>query len=559
MSDSRPDAPDNLPAAVQRRRGRMSAIWVIPIVAVLVAGYLAFRTWSEEGPTITISFESAEGLTAGQTLVKHKNVTMGTLRSIKLSKDLSHVVLRVDMNKEAAPHLTTGTRFWVVMPRLGLSGVSGLDTLVSGAYIEMDPGTGDPTDHFEGLETPPIVRSGIPGKEYLLVTPRLGALAPGSPVFFRDIQVGEVLGYDLDNIETSVTLHVFVRSPFDVHVFEGTHFWNASGVSLTTGPDGFQLQIESLEAVLAGGIAFDTPVLARVGEPAKDGTLFTLYKDATTAAYAGASRSDQYIIHFDGSVQGLSPGADVRLRGIRIGRVVDLRMQYDANTNEVRIPVLIELDAQETEIVGIAKDTREILSNLIVERGLRAQMQASSLITGQQLVALDFFPEAPPASLGEERGYPVIPSVPSDLDSIMHAVQKVAAQLSALPLDDLVDDARNTIESVDKLINGPEVKTVLVSLADTLASADELLKSANRDLGPALAEVPKAMHSVRAALKEINALLTSIDQGYGNESSFQRDLTSALLQAQDALRAIRVLAEFLEQNPQALILGTSGD
>lgn len=537
----------------------MSVIWVIPIVAVLVAAYLAFKTWSEEGPTITLTFESADGLTAGQTLVKHKNVTMGTVRAIALSHDLSHVVLRVEMNREAAPHLTTGTRFWVVKPRLGLSGVSGLDTLVSGAYIEMEPGDGGEASHFVGLETPPIVRSGEPGKEFLLITPRLGALAPSSPVFFRDIQVGEVLGYDLSNIESSVTLHVFVREPFDAHVFPGTRFWNASGITLTTGPEGIRLEFESLEAVLAGGIAFDTPPLARSGESAQDGALFTLYKDALAADYAGASREDQYLVYFDESVQGLAAGAEVQLRGIRVGRVVDLRMVYDAGQNQVRLPVLIEFDSRETEVIGIAKDARDILNDLIVHRGLRAQLASASLITGQQLVSLDFFPEAAPASLGEEGGYPVIPSVPSRIDSIMQAVQHVAAQLNALPLDALVEDARDTIASIDELVKGPEMKQVLTSLAGALSSADQLLQNANKDLSPVLAEMPKVMNSVRSALREINGLLSSIDAGYGSGSGFQRDLTSALLQAQDALRAIRVLAELLQMNPQALILGTSGD
>jgi paraquat-inducible protein B len=253
------------PTAVVRsridRKRRLSLIWAIPIVTALIGAWLAWSTLSERGPLITIQFQTAEGLTAGQSQVRHKDVVMGQVTRIVLSQDLQHVEVTVRMNREAEPLLTEKASFWVVKPRFFAGSISGLQTLVSGAYIELSPtaGGGETRRQFVGLEEPPVMQTDVPGRIFLLHAPRIGSLSLGSPVFYRDLTVGQVLGWDVADMARSVTIHAFVRAPYDQYVHDNSRFWNASGASIQFRANGLQLQVESLRAIILGGIAFETP------------------------------------------------------------------------------------------------------------------------------------------------------------------------------------------------------------------------------------------------------------------------------------------------------------
>ena len=238
------------PSAVVRsridRRRRLSLIWSIPVVTALIGAYLAWTTLSQRGPLITITFESAEGLQADQSHVRHKDVDMGVVQNVVLSKDLQHVIVTVRMNREAEPLLTDKAKFWVAKPRFFAGSLTGLQTLISGAFIELLPSGegGTPTTEFVGLENPPVLQSDVPGRTFLLRAPRLGSLNLGSPVLFRDLTVGEVLGWDIGEMASNVTIHTFVRAPFDGYVHDNSHFWNASGAAVQLGANGLQVQLE---------------------------------------------------------------------------------------------------------------------------------------------------------------------------------------------------------------------------------------------------------------------------------------------------------------------------
>ncbi|WP_026871723.1 intermembrane transport protein PqiB [Inquilinus limosus] len=552
--------PPPAPAPRIDRRRRFSPIWLVPIVAALVGVYLAWITFSEKGPTITISFQTADGLEAGKTLIKHKEVVFGTVRTITLTEDLSHVEVTAEMTREAAPHLREGTRFWVVRPRLSITGsVSGLGTILSGAYIELDPGPGASERHFTGLEEPPVVRAGVPGTSYVLKANRIGSIGPGSPVFFRDVQVGEVTGFDSSDLEAGVTIHAFVRAPYDRYVHDGTRFWNASGISIDTGTQGFKIQLESLAAVLAGGIAFDTPATARAGEPAKMDTVFTLYQDATASQESDYTIRLPYLVYFDGSVRGLEPGAPVEWRGIKVGQVLDIRLEYDVATDALRIPVVIELEPQRITLIGMKQGfgSGEYMPEL-VRRGLRAQLRTASLLTGQLMVSLDFMPDAPAATLGTGDRYPVLPSVPGEFAAAVKSINGILEKVSALPLDQVVQQADATLKSFETLASSPEITESLRSLAGALSSAQRLLGQANSDLGPVMQKLPAVLDTAQQAVRRLSGTLGSINQGYGADSTFKRDLTRLMSQVDDTLRSVRVLTDYLEQHPEALIRGKTG-
>ncbi len=241
-----PDLSD-LPQAVVQSKKQISIVWLIPIVAILIGGWLAYKGLSEKGPMVTITFESAEGLEAGKTQVKYKDVNIGEVASIRFSEDLSRVLVTAELVKEATPFLTENTQFWVVRPRVTASGVSGLGTLFSGAYIGMDPGKeGNSARRFEGLEIPPVVTTGMPGRNFLLQANSLGSLDFGAPVYYRQIQVGQVIGYQLDASGRSLSIKIFVNAPHDKLVRNNTRFWNASGLDLKLDADGIKLNTQSL-------------------------------------------------------------------------------------------------------------------------------------------------------------------------------------------------------------------------------------------------------------------------------------------------------------------------
>jgi paraquat-inducible protein B len=487
-------------------------------------------------------------------------VLFGTVKSLALTDDLSHVEVTAEMIQEAAPHLRQGTRFWVVRPRLSATGgLSGLSTIISGAYIELDPGPGDSAHHFTGLEDPPVVRADMPGTAYVLKADRIGSVGPGSPIFLRDVQVGEVMGFDSSDLEAGVTIHAFVRAPYDRYVHDGTRFWNASGISIDTGAQGFKIQMESLAAVLAGGIAFDTPATARIGEPSKAGAVFTLYKDAISSQESDYTIRLPYLVYFDGSVGGLAPGSPVEWHGIKIGQVTDVRLQYDAVAGMARIPVTIEVEPQRIELVGTDQAFGSGANvEALVRRGLRAQLKTGNLLTGAMVVTFDVDSDAPPAELGTGDRYPVIPSVPGQLDSAMRSINGILDKVAALPLDQLIQQADATLKSFETLSASPEITTSLRSLAGTLVATQQLVSQANTDLRPVMDKLPPLLTSAQQAVQRLSGTLLSVNNGYGNDSTFRRDLVRLMSQVDDTLRSVRVLTDYLEQHPESLIRGKAG-
>src|SRR3954467_11113388 len=326
------------PQAVIRRSRRLSAIWLIPLLAVAIAGWLVWDTLSKEGPTIEVSFDSAEGLQAGKSPLKFKDIEFGTVKSLRLSPDNTHAIVTIATSAQAAPLLTEGAVFLAVKPRFFAGNLSGLDTLLSGSYVGILPGEsrGKKQITFKGQENPPLLEADVPGRKFLLKSKRIGSISVGSPIFFRDLAVGEVLGWDIADMAESVMIHAFIRAPYDSYVVEQTRFWNASGISLTLGSQGLDIKMESLRALLLGGIAFGTPTLPHRATAASEQALaapekhvFPLFADQATADAASYTRTIAAVSYFSGSLRGVSRGSEVTMHGLRIGEVTDVRLMYD--------------------------------------------------------------------------------------------------------------------------------------------------------------------------------------------------------------------------------------
>jgi paraquat-inducible protein B len=528
---------------VKKRRG-ISLVWLIPLVAVAVAIWLAYTTLQEKGPTITVVFDNAEGLEAGKTRVKYRNVEVGLVDQVRLSDDLSHIVVTADLDKSMAAHMKEGTQFWIVRPRVGFGGVSGLGTLLSGAYVEFDPGNGPPAHDFVGLPEPPPLTARVPGTQFVLHTDRLGSIGRGAPVYYRNIPVGKVLGYELAENKQDLSVKVFVDAPNDQLVRPSSRFWNASGVNVSVGADGVDVAMESLEALLAGGIAFDTPDIDQPGEPAAAGTAFLLFASFREVTEAGYTQHIPYLVHFDGSVRGLRAGAPVEFRGIRVGTVTDVRLEIDPKQESVRIPVTLEFEPQRFGILRDPGEQRYVVMAALVERGLRAQLKSGNLLTGELLVDLDFHPESPPAKLDRSGTLPEIPSVPAQMEALEASVTTALNKIAVLPLPDLVADLRQTIQGFEALVSSPDTKQAVAALTQAAVRLDALIGTLDQRLGPLFVQA--------------QSTFAAADGLVGANSQARYDLNALLKELTGAARSIRVFADYLERHPDALIRGKTG-
>jgi paraquat-inducible protein B len=558
-----PATPQGPPPAAVRRKTRFSFIWVLPLVAAVIGAYLAFTTLSQRGPEIVLTFKSADGLTAGQTKVKHKAVDLGTVTSIRLADDMSHVIVRVRMTSEASPYLTDHARFWVVRPRLSGSNISGLETLISGGYIEMDPGekAGTPKTDFTGLENPPGVRSDEPGTTFVLNTSKIGSLGSGSPVFYRDIIVGEVLGYHLPEGNGPITVNVFVRAPYDKWVRTGTRFWNASGLEVQLGGAGLRVELTSIQAVLSGGVAFGTPEDSRTAPSAKPDTQFELFADEEAADSAGYTQRIPFVMYFGASTAGLGKGSPVQIYGITIGNVTDVRLELNPTDGTARVRVAIEVQPERLSAMGgTPGDTPRRVAQRLVDHGMRAELATISYLTGQLAISLDFLSDTQPVQVAMEGDTVVLPTQSSGgLSGITTALSNIAGKLDSIPFASIGSNINGLLASLNSTVGGPDVKNALRNLASTLADVQELVRHADAGLVPLMKRLPEVSNDLQQTLSHANHLVGSVDAGYGANSQFSRDLDRLLSQVNDAARSIRLLADFLDRHPEALIRGRANE
>jgi len=498
---------------------------------------LVVQNWLQAGPQITITFQSAQGLAAGKTTVKYKDVVIGKVEKIRLSGDHSHVLVTVALEKSARAFATDGTSYWVVRPRIGLGGISGVDTLLSGAYIGADTGdSSQEQNEFTGLETPPAVTHGEPGKSYVLHAPDLGSLDIGSPVYFHRMQVGRVVSYKLDDDGKGVTFAVFVDAPNDRYVNASTRFWNASGVDVSIGANGLKLNTQSLATVLAGGVAFQDPGGPHDTTPAPDKTGYTLFADQTSAM-APPDGTPHYIrMRFDQSLRGLAVGAPVEFLGMNFGKVVSIRMDYDAKTGH--FPVLVgavvypeRLGQAYVKLAAQAKqqDDDAELSHMVgslIEHGLRAQARSGNLLTGQLYIALDFVPHPAKAEYDPAARPLQIPTAPGSFDKLQQQMADIVDKLSKVPFDQIGKHLNDSLASLDATLKQVNGKT-LPALGDTLHDARKTLGAANDTLAP--------------------------------DSPLQQNVGSTLEEVQRTMRSLRVLTDELGVHPEALLRGRAAD
>jgi len=553
MSDSKKDLPDlnDVPEAEVRSRKShisFSIVWLVPLVAVLIGGWLVFKALSEKGPEITITFKSAEGLEAGKTKIRYKDVELGQVTAIKLSEDLSEVVLTAELVKEAENFLSVNTRFWVIRAQVGVSGVSGLGTLFSGAYITLDPGNpGNIARHFKGLEQPPLVTTDLPGRQFLLKADSRGSLDVGSPVYYRKIQAGQVVAYDLAEDGHTILFKIFIDAPYHAFVYQNTRFWNASGFDFQLDTQGVRINTESLISILIGGIAFGIPQAEAPSTPAEAEATFRLFRNIDAAKERTYWVKKKSILYFDESVRGLDIGAPVEFYGIPMGEVIDVKLDFDKEKEEFRIRVVVETEVERFDEAGfVGNDAeRQQLFESLLERGFRAQLKTGNLLTGKQIIKLDFFPEAPPAALAMEDGVAVFPTVPTPMEEISTKFMNILEKIDGLPIEQIGNDLRDTVHGAKQIAQSPEILESIRNLNATLEETRLLVSDLRTTVTPQITNV----------LEEARQSLANAEQMLDADAPLQVKMNSALEEIGGAARSLRLLMDYLERHPESLLRG----
>jgi len=545
---------EQAPEAQVKTKRSFSIIWVVPIIALLIGGWLTFKAMSEKGLEITISFETADGLEADKTKIKFKDVEIGKVTSLELKKDLSGVVATVEMHNSADNYLTENTRFWVVRARVAAGEVSGLGTLFSGVYIGCLPSTeGKEQRSFKGLDKPPVITDGLPGNYFILKSKTLGSLDLGSPIYYRGIKVGQVVDYDFDENAESVLVKVFINDPFHNNVRQNTRFWNASGIDFTMDATGIKMDTQSLVSIMMGGVAFDLRKHDQPGAQAEKNQEFRLYSDQESSKEDAYVIKQYFLMYFNQSVRGLSPGAPVEIMGIKVGEVVSIELQYDMKNIDFRIPVLMYLEperlqtliSEEGKVIGGEAKEGELeaqqedrtaqleITKSLITKGFRAQLKSENLLTGQLYIDVVLYPEAPPAELKMSKGYAVFPTTPEQLEQIVQRVDSILRSVEKVPFEAI----------------GKDLQVAVVSLTTMLDEIKVLSGNVNQETMP----------KVNASFDKFEEAMEGIKSTLGPDSALNYNARKVTSEMSLAIRSLRSILEYLEKDPQALLLGKERD
>jgi len=536
------ESPKDVQARVRPRRW-FAWVWAVPIIAVGLVAWLAWRSLADRGPMITITFKVAEGLQPGQTKIQHRDVDVGTVASVELTPDMSRVIVHARMTRRAIPYLNEKTRFYIVAPHVGFGGISGLSTIVSGTYIEMYPGKdGDPKRDFVALDEPPILPPDTPGRTFTLQAPDLGSLSRGSPISYNGVSVGEVEGYTLAADGASVTITAFIRAPWNDLVHPETRFWNAGGVDLSFGAQGFRVRADSWQQLLSGGVAFQTPENVLGKPPSPAGADFKLYENRGYALRTPRGPEIVYVAEFEGTQRGVLPGISVELEGSEVGEVKEAHLRYDEQRHTLLTHVTFGVDPDRVKIENMkltGRDSHDSVSSslkTLVDHGLRAQVASLSYLTGQKLLTLDMVANAPEAHIrqvGQELEFPTT---------------------SSGDLADILQNVRGVLQNLERVTSGPQLGHALKSLDSTLTRLDNMTRDVEPDIKSLVKSLRDTSDAAQGTLSAVQSMMGNNANNPGNA-----DLPKVMRELAEAARSVRVLADYLDRHPESLLRGRKGD
>jgi len=518
---------------------KLSGIWIIPLLALVLGVYMVIHTWMTEGPEIEIAFKTATGLTQGKTKIKYRNVDMGLVEEVRLNDEFDGVIATVKLDRQAIHLLRDDTRFWVVTARVGVGNISGLDTLLSGAYIQLAPGAGTEGQRkFVALEQPPLTPTGAPGLRLKLTSDRAASVSTGDAVLYNSYEVGRVESMKFDPSDRMAHYTLFIDAPYHELVDSETRFWNVSGISLSAGADGFKLETGSVDTVLLGGVAFGLPPGIPKGGAVEHNTEFKLYPSYEDILKNPFRYGTYYVVSFSQSIKGLVPGAPVEYRGITLGRVerillkesIEYNIEQGTEGEGADVPILIYVEPGRLSLPD-RKSSIESLQRSIrfgVDNGMRASLETGSLLTGAKYVSIDYFEGVEEAAVGTFSGYPTIPSIQTGLGQIEQKLTAILDKINALPLDDTVTGAN----------------AALVTLNQTLDILNTFV--ANESTQQLPSQLDETLQELRATIK-----------GLSPDSAVYQSINSSLLRLNRTMGNLETLTRTLSGQPNAVLVPSS--
>ena len=519
-----------------------SPVWIFPIVTALIGAWILFYHYSHQGPEVTLITTNAEGIEAGKTTIKSRSIDVGVVESATLTDDLTHVEIKARLNANMQKLLHGDTVFWVVKPQVGREGISGLGTLLSGAYIELKPGSkGGVRDDYQLLDSPPLAPPDAKGIRVVLDSKKAGQLTPGDPVLFRGYRVGSVETSVFDPQKRTMSYQLFINAPNDRLVTSNVRFWKDSGIAVDLTAAGMRVEMGSLTTLFSGGVSFDVPDGIDLGQPVAEKAEFDLYDNQRSIQESLYTEHKDFLLFFKDSIRGLQPGAPVEFRGMRLGTVSKVPFFMpglrQALNEDYRIPVLIRIEPE--RIASQMGESPDILTNLpeLLKQGLRGSLKTGNLVTGALYVDMDFVSKPPPITgIREFGGYSIIPTVSSGLAQIQQRLMDTLDKINNLPLNPMLEQATGTLA---------ESQRTMRRLQTTLDNLNKLTASQS------VQQLPQDMQKT---LRELNRSM----QGFQPGSAAYNKMVADMQRLDQVLRELQPVLQTLNQKSNALVFEAKG-
>lgn len=520
-----------------RKVKNWSPVWIFPIVTALIGAWILFYHYSHQGPEVTLITTNAEGIEGGKTTIKSRSVDVGVVESATLTDDLTHVEIKARLHAGMEKLLHNDSVFWVVKPQVGREGISGLGTLLSGAYIELQPGSkGTQPAQYQLLDSPPLAPPDAKGIRVILDSKKAGQLSPGDPVLFRGYRVGSVETSTFDPQKRTISYQLFINAPNDRLVTSNVRFWKDSGIAVDLTSAGMRVEMGSLTTLFGGGVSFDVPEGIDIGQPVAEKTAFRLFDDQKSIQDALYTDHIDYLMFFKDSVRGLQPGAPVEFRGIRLGTVGQvpffvpgLRQVLD---DDYRIPVLIRIEPE--RLINQIGENQDIGAHIteLMNRGLRGSLKTGNLVTGALYVDMDFYPKAH-AITGQREfgGYKIIPTVSSGLAQIQQRLMDTLDKINNLPLNPMIEAATNSLS---------QSQATMRRLQTTLDNINKITASQS------MQQLPQDMQKT---LRELNRSM----QGFQPGSAAYNKMVADMQRLDQVLRELQPVLKTLNEKSNALV------
>lgn len=540
-------------AAKIKKNDRFNHVWWLPLIALLIVLFLGINHYTSKGPLVTIYLQNAEGMEVGKTRVKYKDVNIGKVENIQFDDNYKSVVASVRMDKKSEGLLRKGTRFWVVKPRIGITQISGLSTLLAGNHLTIDPDK-DPESpyqyEFTALDEPPLVTQDKPGLKLTLLTEKANSLYPGTAIYYKGMQVGTVDRVYFSEDYLWVKADLFVTAPYNDLIKQNTRFWSASGMSIGAGADGLEVDMESVETLLAGGVAFETPISLQKDYPIANGTEFILYDNKKMAFEQNHGKKHHFVTYFNSSVKGLKAGAPVMIRGIDVGKVKDIQLLFNEETGKTQIPILLEIYESR---LGLTQSKKMInindISKHLVKQGLRTQLETGNLLTGSKFIALTLVDpklinETVALQIDKKTGFPILPSAPESFDAITSGISSIITKVNKLPLEDIANNVNSLLKNADNKVNSIEIEKTITELDSLLKSGQGLSK-----------EAQKSLKNLNYAINKLTKSTEKTLSGYNADAPLYYNLNKTLDMLNDTLESFKAVTDMIDRKPNALIFG----